>query len=307
MYYTTHMVFGWEEQNIGTPNWITKSRIYSPESFYNRIPTEVVLIRPPKGIADSDVYPIIEGLCSNGFIPVVLPSDDASKYGIDHDRFFPTDFIRQIGTTLISSKPDEFEQLNRYVIDSLNLPMERIPQTPILEVPHTFRGGDFIYLTSHKIFIFNSTRILEKDALQVIKKFTDRAFITLLSKSWNVVGMPLDKDDELDFNCSVFLGRDNLPHYIIAEDFHPMEEFLREAIPHQFIHGIPQYEANQGGCNIADLRNGNVLIAPHRTNAPTTVDILMEYANPKTHIIHTPSNWYERLSGARCSISAWSL
>lgn len=105
---------------------------------------------------------------------------------------------------------------------------------------------------------------------------------------------------DLDFQMSIFLGRDGKTHAMAAESFVgqiPSNSFI--------IHPVPDSEAQKGGCNIADLRGGRILIAPNPVDAPIANGILRTYA--EATIIDAPQNFLDKGGGLRCSISSFSL
>jgi len=256
--------------------------------------TDIILIRPPFRVTDDQIAMLAEQLTALQFEPVILPNfAQAGGEVIDTSRFFPTDRVRTIGPWIIHSLFSNLAYLTDAVPEKYVNPLRQ------LEVSVYFRGGDFIYSTQHSVFIYTENHIFNSYNNQLT---LDRKALQLLQSSgWNCV--PIQFPDELDFTQALFTGKDQKLHTIIAQGFASNLIPKEEQYVQMIVHTIPNSEWRKGGCNIADCRNGSVLILPNHSDAPTTHTIIEEFADPKISILESPPGFYEYTSGPRCAIS----
>lgn len=255
--------------------------------------TDVVVIRPARQVPTEAINHLSKQLTQEGFIPILLPYPSQEDEDL---RYFPTDCFREVGNNILSISPVVLEDI-----------LEKLKQTrPWLDVDGIARkvnicmlpGGHYVYLASKGLFIYDDKFMRGRlalppdgatDKFKVIEVNTHH---TLLDK----LGEPQD----LDFLLSLFEGKDGRAHALVASSFVPRLPNI-DLISHV----IPDSEALNGGCNVADLRHGSILISPNRNDAPTTYSVLQQHAKAK--LIEAPKGFLDDGGGLRCSISSFSI
>lgn len=269
--------------------------------------SDVAWIRIPSKVPGAELEKMRVRLEENGFSSLWVRPTPPDTYGR-----FPTDVFREVGSSIFVYFLPEFNDFldkleHRKLIGESEI--QRISKR-IVEFP--IKGGEYLHLDPQKILLYslrdfqslkNSVRLERQNIL-------DERISVMRKEGWTVFevdtkagllmkGFYSGHPHDLDFQMSVFLGRDGKTHALAAESF-------VEQIPGAFsIHTIPDPEVQRGGCNIADLRGGSILIAPNPVDAPTANGILIEYANAS--IINAPQNFLDQGGGPRCSISSFSL
>lgn len=260
---------------------------------------DVVVIRQPSQVPEEAMMELVGELANRHFLTVLLPRKEAEGYDIDYTDWYPTDEFRAVGDWIFVSAifawDDLMESLSQRLNDwTLQNLKRRVIKTPYLV------GGNYLHHDGGKILIY-----AEYEAEQVKKLFR-----MMERKGWGI--FPVDTADahlggstnqfyDLDFLLSPpFTGRDGFLHAIAAESFLGQIPDLGLQI-----HPIPDSEAVQGGCNIADLRGGKILVLPHPSNTPTTCNIVQQYA--VADIIVAPPDFLDGGGGPRCSISSFHL
>lgn len=263
--------------------------------------TDLVVIRPPKDVPNEQTAELVSNLESKGFMPYVQPRL-VNEWEYDFDvKWFPTDAFRDLGGFVLinNSRMDELDQVFKNLPDlapdkKLNI------ESRLVEFP--LAGGNYLHLNDQKVFIYDPHRLDYPDNITKIKK----ELAKMTQDDWKVYEVSTAKigyfnkfGQDLDFWMSLFVGKDGKAHAIAAERF-------ADRVPKDFmVHTVPEEEGHKGGCNIADLRNGTILVAPNHKDTPTTHQILNEFSKAK--ILETPPGFIDGGGGPRCSISAISL
>ncbi|MBI4226321.1 hypothetical protein HY612_04375 [Candidatus Roizmanbacteria bacterium] len=276
--------------------------------------TDVVVIRPPEAVSESEIQGLASILSQRGFISILLPREE-SRY----DRWYPTDSFREVGQWLFESGGSELEEILQYARNLLPQSELESIRSHSVRVPTEFTGGNYVHFDPSKLFVYAEDQMIgpnpkySNDFLKRMRKRDEaeiKQVLGMMKKNgWQLVpvrtrgfklpGKTTVNDEDLDFLLSLFQGKDNKPHAIVASSF--VGRTPRKFSTHQ----IPDSEALRGGCNIADLRQGKVLVIPNRLDAPTTHRILSQFAHPSINIIETPANFLDGGGGPRCSISAF--
>lgn len=264
-----------------------------PKGCLDRPFTDVVVIRPPENMPIRVVIGLARRLNKVGFLPVLQPSKGESERW-DYEKWFPTDYFREIGDYVFTRSAGEYH-LN-YLINEIGVQPRRRLVRDI-----SIAGGNYLHLDGAKTFIYTYER--DADPTEI-----DDEVSVFKDMGWDLYNIPsLDillkdgpyREYDLDFLMSVFLGKDGRIHAIAAESF-------RERVPSKFMaHIISDQEALLGGCNIADLRRGQVLVCANVADAPSVYPILKEYARAK--VLQTPRGFLDGGGGPRCSMSSFEV
>lgn len=269
--------------------------------------TEVAVIRPPGNFTATDIKSFEKLLANQGLLPLVLPCRPGGTPP-GPDNWWPTDKFRQVGEIIFDNSLENISQaIIRQGRSLLRRPANtREKPVKIIEVSPNFRGGDYIYSVQDKIFCYN--RSIFKNAPVEMLELDQQALGELRQRSWKI--LPIDCTGDLDWNLAIFYGKDNLPHFLMADNL--LASLTAQLSPKinlnsAQIHSVPTAEVKQGGCNVADCRNGKLLILPNKINAPTVNQVIRSQAHPKIQLLETPPNFFDRVSGPRCAISAITL
>lgn len=260
---------------------------------------DAVMIRPPQTAPMSETKRLASELSAIGFLPIIQPEYDPDNPDSD-ERFFPTDEIREVGSSIFYTTPYFIRGINERLKPLLG--EQRLKEIKKRQVNIPIDGGNYVYLANQKIFVYtvDAWKNEEEDAPKM-KTFTKK----LNKQGWEIFNLnvgDLEKSahmQDLDFFLSVFEGKDDKPHAITAQSF-------TDRLPGIFTpHVISNEEAAKGGCNVADLRQGEILVAPSPIDCPTTNSFLNEFAKAK--IISAPEGFLDSGGGPRCAISSFSL
>lgn len=299
-----------------------------PETLTKEKYSDIVIIRPPYGITPAKINELSEKLDEEGFLVVTLP-----HRGDDDQRWWPTDRFREIGDIIFENgNENELENTLAFLQATIGSSFNPAPiQRRIIKVNSSVVGGFYTYLLSHKIFMYcipdSSIPIRQSDrsktyrlSMKQKKEEEIRQNLNLLQDNgWHLYEFSKEKrllprshsggrfqtiEEDFDGLNSLYLGKDGKPHAIVAKSFtEELQDITNNILS---IHPIPDEEAGEGhGCNIADLRNGSVLIPPNSQDAPTTFRILTETA--AAQIIEAPQGFFDYVSGPRCNITSLSI
>lgn len=290
-------------------DWHPVRRFQILNELIGRTCTDVACIRPAFGSTEQTLKDFGQQLIDQNIIPVFLPLREQDQFG--DDRFFPTDQFRQVGELILADIQIDL------LLDFLATVLSEEQIQNIKERIVLFKalsGGNYVSLAAHKLLLFsqsNETAIIkDQQKRQLATDEIRKIFYTLLVEDgWKVIELDtkpihlspyIGLPDDLDLYVSLFEGMDGLPHALVAQSFAP---YMPEGI---ILHSIPDQEAMKGGCNVADIKQGQILIPVNAQDAPTAVRILKQQA--KAVIIEAPPGFYEYGDyGPRCSISGLSL
>lgn len=286
---------------------------FGPESKNLSSARDVVIIRPPKSVSTEKINDLAKKLEERGFLTVIEPEEpEYLEAGIacGSTRPWPTDFLREIGPWVLRSEPTV--PINR-ILDFVRTSGVNLGKFYgcIIDVPYSFRGGDYVYLEANKVFVYAQNRLFKNGSLgrsdseKINEDRTAKILEMLKSNGWSIYPVDTSLFDmgkpDLDFLLSLFLGGDGKTHAIIPEAFFSQ-------VPSRFkTHIIPDKEVYSGVCNIADLRRGSILVIPHEDQAPSTYGIIKKHVHSSIDVIEAPPNFLERDGGPRCSITSFSI
>lgn len=283
--------------------------------------TDIAILRPPLKVGEEEMNLLADELLRQNFLPLILPREaiegDDGEFIEDEARFFPTDRFREVGPWIFErSFFRDFHDIFKIARNILpNQDTSQIKER-IYTVPGTFCGAQYVYVASKKVFLYSEHAVFpEMHSSPVVAEyqFWQRDFVKVMFgmmryEGWDIqpvntegmyLGSDSDWEEDLDFLVSLFEGSDGMVHAIAASSF-------TSRVPDIFeVHEISDSEALRGGCNVADCRNGSVLISPHESDAPTTNEILTKFGKAK--VIMAPENFLDGGGGPRCSISTFSL
>lgn len=262
--------------------------------------TDVVIIRTPKALPESELQKLKAQLSGKGFLPILNYPSERDLEEAD-ERFFPADAFREVGTRILEQY--EFDgvlsklqgEVNNQSIENVRNRVEKFD----------LKGGDYLHLNPLKIFLYASDPYFisrAETAGEVMLDMEKEGWQVFAVRTGSIVprGSNINiRHEDLDFLQSLFIGKDGKPHTIVAECF------ADRVLPLFTAHVIPDEEAIRGGCNVADIRNGSILLPVNRVDAPTTNKILQEFA--AAEIIELPPNFLDDGGGPRCSISSFSI
>ncbi len=280
--------------------------------------TDFVVIRHPGRhlVTDQAMHSFAKELSGMNFALLII-SPDLVDDDVEH-RFYPTDSFRQIGQHLTTFYHEDLPQVKKFLHERYKKIADRLPYDT--HPSTTFRGGDFLYEDTHKTFVYARNHAFsEVDSTSHGRWLAGRnqeaeMFLDKL-KSWGITkiipidvgkthlpGMhDLDFGADLDFLLSIYTGKDDKLHAIAAES-------LAIKLPGGLfpnIHIIPDSEASKGGCNLADIGGGRVLVLPDPRATPTTAKIIEDFP-PLAKVVFAPFN-VSGGGGPRCSMSSIPL
>jgi hypothetical protein len=260
--------------------------------------TDIVVVRTPKAVPDSEIQRLKARFYLKGFLPIFNYPDAEDLE--DDEREFPTDSFREVDNRI-------FEHYGglRSVLKNLkgNVDDQAIETLRERAVEFDLKGGDYLHLNTLKIFLYASDPYYVGKSPEAGKVMLD-----LEEKGWQVFAVRTGlivpkglrvKHEDLDWLQSLFVGKDGKPHTIVPECF------AQRVLPFFTTHIIPDEEAAKGACNVADLRDGDILLPVNKEDAPITNQILQEFA--AAEIIELPPNFVDGGGGPRCSISSFRL
>ncbi len=275
---------------------------------------DLVVVRRPEGFDDKRLRPLIDQLINIKFLPIILnPSDrDPAGFPFSEERFFPTDKFRSVGKFIITNDQERLHEIINSVKDQTNN-RKILLKGQILKVGDSFRGGDFLYVPQHGIFMYSIRGILRtrsrpppsnKEDFQTLGTLKNNGFPNIIDVMQS--GQRLrTTDEDLDYFVSLFPGSDNRVHALVAEEF--FKEFVEETqnkAPGFVYHRIPSNEVHKSGCNIADLRNGSLYILPSVHDAPRVHESFRANIMRGVQVIEAPQGFHEHHSGLRCAITS---
>jgi hypothetical protein len=285
--------------------------------------TEVALIRPPFSISEQTMQKVALRLAALQIIPILLPFADDTNPDIGNERIFPSDNIRQVGRFIFERTPG--------FVTSVLTPLERhmpyemaenIARRTMLEP--SFVGRSAVYESRSKLLIYDETEVFKPvdQADNWFNRSIESTKLQLEQAKWKMAPInthktalkgSLERTNSLDFLLSLFSGKDGNPHAIVATSFkHLFMNQWKRRYPDKPImcHETNDDEALKCGCNIADLKNGTVLLTPPREQTFIVHTILETYAHPHIKILELPIDFIEGGSlygGTRSQISSFSL
>lgn len=267
--------------------------------------TDVVVIRPSEWSSEDGVKDLVSKLSLKGFLPVMQPHHLPYWDEDSHDKWFPTDSFRDLGSIVLVNHPHEFANVLRRIQPILGpAVVNRLRQKAI---DFELAGAHYLHLNDQKEIFYDVDYIdnsgwISEDGADKIKKQLERMRTT----GWQIY--PIHHGDfllgdrvrpDFDFVYSIFLGKGNKIHGLI----HPA---LADRIPLDIqTHQLPEKEIEMGGANVADLRGGRVLVCANSKDAPIAFELLTKYA--RAEIIEAPSHYVDNGGGPRCSIASFSL
>lgn len=287
----------------------------SPFEFGSK--SDIVFIRRPsiEQVPEAAYQTFMSRLRDVGFVPVsILPN---AKHEYDDSYIFPTDSYREVGPHVVYNTTGEWDSVTDYL--RLNYPSlaNRITVPQLYQT--NFTGGDYVYHANQGVFVYADNRVVsymrfgnqERDATNDPEVFVNTLATWGISQIIPVntenVRLPVHPgktypfEADLDFLLSLYQGKDGQLHAIVAES---MLNRLPEKVPF-VIHTISDREASYGGCNIADLRGGKVLVLPDPTHTAQTHQIIEDFP-PDVEVIIAPFDYVDG-GGPRCSMSSVSL
>jgi hypothetical protein len=265
--------------------------------------SDLVVIRPPKTVPKNEFDKFVSELVSLNFLPILLPYDES----VDVERFYPTDYFRDMGDKIANSGVGELGLLFRFLQPLLDNNQHKNLVQRQVETPIEISGGKYLHLNHQKIMAYAADRIFGnsegKYLRRIFRFFEDLKlegwkFLPIDMDGYRIPGKAYDSPEDLDFTVSMFLGRNGEPEFIVAESF--AKQFPDVGV----VHLIPDEEALKGGCNIADFRDGTILVYPNEHDTPTTKRILHERAHQDIQLIEGPANFVDGGGGLRCAMTS---
>jgi hypothetical protein len=265
--------------------------------------TDVAVMRRPRGVDEGDCLDLAKRLAREGFLVVGLARSN-------EESWHPTDRFREIGGMIWNNGKDGEWEATVDFLGGIR------PEQDVVDVATSLMGGFYVHLDSHQLLVGSFPG--EDWSFERVKG-RDEALDGLRQTGWEVVELPYQpvmlsrvragwgkmRAFEMDFDglVSLFAGNDGQPHAVVAQ---AVAERVREAVSDKVVvHPIPDLEAGLGhGCNVADLRQGQVLVPPNRGDAPTTMMILRRFAQAK--IVEAPPGFFDSTSGPRCNLCSFA-